>query len=159
MAEPDFSHQSRKSGLIIERGVVFVDALSRRSVAKTVMKRRRSLFSRLNNKVRRNLTRRSNCCEGGSADKAMAFHRSSLREKALLKNACRLNPLRTPRNQRLNSLCALVSLWQNYCLLSAICVLKSACPVRCVFYYLTGVSSVKSVADLKKGKLPMSGFQ
>jgi hypothetical protein len=38
----------------------------------------RSLFGRLNNEVRRNL-----------ADKATAFHRSSLREKALPQNACR----------------------------------------------------------------------
>jgi hypothetical protein len=42
------------------------------------MKKSRSLFGRLNNEVRRN-----------SADKATAFHRSSLREKALPKNACR----------------------------------------------------------------------
>jgi hypothetical protein len=42
------------------------------------MKKSKSLFGRLNNEVRRNL-----------ADKAMTFHRSSLREKALPKNACR----------------------------------------------------------------------
>jgi len=39
-------------------------------------------FARLNNEVRRN-----------SADKATAFHRSLLREKALPKNACRPKPL------------------------------------------------------------------
>jgi hypothetical protein len=44
-------------------------------------KRSKSLFGRLNNEVGRN-----------SADKAAAFHRSSLREKALPKNACRPNP-------------------------------------------------------------------
>ncbi len=38
----------------------------------------RILFGRLNNEVQRN-----------SADKATAFHRSSLREKALPQNACR----------------------------------------------------------------------
>ena len=38
----------------------------------------RILFGRLNNEVRRN-----------SADKATAFHRSSLREKVLLQNASR----------------------------------------------------------------------
>jgi hypothetical protein len=42
------------------------------------MKKSKSLFGRLNNEVRRN-----------SADKATAFHRSSLREKALPQNACR----------------------------------------------------------------------
>jgi hypothetical protein len=46
------------------------------------MKKSKSLFGRLNNEVRRN-----------SADKATAFHRSSLREKALPKNACRPKPL------------------------------------------------------------------
>jgi hypothetical protein len=55
------------------------------------MKNSKSLFGRLNNEVRRNFTRRSRCCEGGSADKATAFHRSSLREKALPKNASRPN--------------------------------------------------------------------
>jgi hypothetical protein len=44
------------------------------------MKKSKSLFGRLNNEVRRN-----------SADKATAFHRSSLREKALPQNACRPN--------------------------------------------------------------------
>jgi hypothetical protein len=43
-----------------------------------VMKKSESLFGQLNNEVRRN-----------SADKATAFHRSSLREKALPKNVCR----------------------------------------------------------------------
>jgi hypothetical protein len=45
----------------------------------------RILFGRLNNEVRRN-----------SADKATAFHKSSLREKALLQNACRPKPLCVP---------------------------------------------------------------
>ena len=53
------------------------------------MEKSKRLFGRLNNEVRRS-----------SADKATAFHRSSLREKALLKNACRPNPLRPLRNQR-----------------------------------------------------------
>jgi hypothetical protein len=46
------------------------------------MKNSKSLFGRLNNEVRRN-----------SADKAMAFHRSSLRENALPQNARRPKPL------------------------------------------------------------------
>jgi hypothetical protein len=49
----------------------------------------KSLFGRPNNEVRRNFTLRSCRAEDGSADKATAFHRSSLREKALPKNACR----------------------------------------------------------------------
>jgi hypothetical protein len=46
------------------------------------MKRSGILFGRLNNEVRRS-----------SAGKAAAFHRSSLREKALPQNACRPKPL------------------------------------------------------------------
>jgi hypothetical protein len=46
-------------------------------------------IGRLNNKVRRNFTLHSSRAEDGSADKATAFHRSSLREKALPQNACR----------------------------------------------------------------------
>jgi hypothetical protein len=42
------------------------------------MKKSKSLFGRLNNEVRRN-----------SVDKATAFHRSLLREKALPQDACR----------------------------------------------------------------------
>jgi hypothetical protein len=42
------------------------------------MEKSKRLFGRLNNEVRRN-----------SADKATAFHRSLLREKALPQNACR----------------------------------------------------------------------
>jgi hypothetical protein len=53
------------------------------------MKKSKSLFGRLNNEIRRS-----------SADKATAFHRSSLREKALPKNACWPNSLRNLRNQR-----------------------------------------------------------
>jgi hypothetical protein len=64
------------------------------------MKKCKRLFGRLNNEVRRNFTRRSHYYEGGSADKATAFYRSSLREKALPKNACRPNSPRNLRNQR-----------------------------------------------------------
>jgi len=53
------------------------------------MKKSIILFGRLNNEVRRNFTLRSCRAEDGSADKAMAFRRSSLREMALPKNASR----------------------------------------------------------------------
>jgi hypothetical protein len=68
--------------------------------SRNAMKKCKSLFGRLNSEVRRNFTRRSHYCEGGSADKATAFHRSSLREKALPKNACRPNSPRNLRNPR-----------------------------------------------------------
>jgi hypothetical protein len=52
---------------------------SKKSVFISIPKEDKNFFGRLLNEVRRN-----------SADKATAFHRSSLREKALPKNACRL---------------------------------------------------------------------
>ena len=58
------------------------------------MKKSRFLFGRLNNEVRRN-----------SADKAAAFHRSSLREKALPQNASR---------PKLRALCVLSGNKNNY---------------------------------------------
>jgi hypothetical protein len=90
--------------IINNKGEVF---LVRRSLGeggfRNAMKKSRSLFGRLNNEVRRN-----------SADKATAFHRSSLREKALPQNACR------PKNSV--NLCESVSNFPS-------CLSVFACPV------------------------------
>ncbi len=64
------------------------------------MEKSKNVFGRPNSEVRRN-----------SADKATAFHRSLLREKALPQNASRPNPLRPLRNQRRKNSVNLGNLW------------------------------------------------
>jgi hypothetical protein len=79
------------------------------------MMKNKSLFDRLNNEVRRN-----------SADKAMAFHRSSLREKALPQNACRPKPLCAPCEISVKKQCKSVS---NFSLCLGVFVAETQ-PVR-----------------------------
>jgi len=62
---------------IIRGEVLFLNAMKKSKSSSSCLERSRKI-GRLNNEVRRN-----------SADKATAFHRSSLREKALPQNACR----------------------------------------------------------------------